>query len=204
MNIPSIPDAAVGAVAAALIGGVIAFLGLVIAKENKISEFRQAWIDGLRAELADFLAYAELVAGARTAKFGSPIDLYKEAHPHFAGYKTAGSSIRLRLNSEEALCQSILKAMDQLDDALGKSPMDMSECQTCENEIIEASKLFLKQEWGKVRLGEPIFRATKRFALAFMFALLAWGVWSWGGDNLLTNFSDYLQSKLTTWSSPLK
>ncbi|HBZ2528766.1 TPA: hypothetical protein MG510_23905, partial [Klebsiella pneumoniae] len=41
-----------GAIIAALIAGFIAFIGMVIAKENKISEFRQEWIKELRGNIA--------------------------------------------------------------------------------------------------------------------------------------------------------
>ena len=41
---------------AALLAGAIAALTLIVNKENKISEFRQAWIDGLREDLTNFLS----------------------------------------------------------------------------------------------------------------------------------------------------
>jgi hypothetical protein len=47
-----IPDQAVGAVIAAIIAGSIALLGLIISKEQKVSEFRQQWIDALRQDIA--------------------------------------------------------------------------------------------------------------------------------------------------------
>ena len=46
-----IPSVAVGAVVAALIAGTVSLLGLIISKEQKTSEFRQAWIDALRNDL---------------------------------------------------------------------------------------------------------------------------------------------------------
>lgn len=50
-----VPDAAIGAIAAASIAGLLAFLSLIIAKENKTSEFRQAWIDSLRLDLSKLI-----------------------------------------------------------------------------------------------------------------------------------------------------
>lgn len=44
-------DLSVGAVGAAMIAAFVSFLGLIIGKEQKTSEFRQAWIDALRSEL---------------------------------------------------------------------------------------------------------------------------------------------------------
>ncbi len=39
--------AAVIAFLGALVGSLVAYVGLLISKESKISEFRQAWIDAL-------------------------------------------------------------------------------------------------------------------------------------------------------------
>jgi len=40
------------AIVVAIIAGAFSFLGLVLSKEQKVSELRQAWIDGLREDLA--------------------------------------------------------------------------------------------------------------------------------------------------------
>lgn len=40
----------------ALIAGSLAYLGLVLSKEQKVTEFRKAWIYELRTELASLLA----------------------------------------------------------------------------------------------------------------------------------------------------
>ena len=64
MTFPAIPDAAIGAIAAASIAGLLAFLGLIIAKENKTSEFRQAWIDSLRLDLSKLISNARAIRGA--------------------------------------------------------------------------------------------------------------------------------------------
>lgn len=48
-------DAGTASVIAAIIAAAAAGVGLVITKENKTSEFRQDWIDGLREELAELM-----------------------------------------------------------------------------------------------------------------------------------------------------
>ena len=37
---------------AAFFAGVVSMVGLIIAKEQRVSDFRQAWIDALRGEIA--------------------------------------------------------------------------------------------------------------------------------------------------------
>jgi hypothetical protein len=55
---------AIGAIAAALIAGLIFLLSLVISKEQKISDFRQEWINSLRSEIAALIAHANAICGA--------------------------------------------------------------------------------------------------------------------------------------------
>ena len=42
----------------AVIAALVSLLGLIISKENRISDFRQAWIDALRAEIVGLIARA--------------------------------------------------------------------------------------------------------------------------------------------------
>ena len=43
---------------AAIVGGFFSFVSLVSSKEQKVSEFRQEWIDGLRDDLSVFFSSA--------------------------------------------------------------------------------------------------------------------------------------------------
>ena len=61
-QIPPTIFVAAGTIAAALISGTIAFLNLIISKEQAVSEFRQRWIDALREEIADFLSAANSIS----------------------------------------------------------------------------------------------------------------------------------------------
>jgi hypothetical protein len=89
MPIPIIPEMAVGAVVSASIGGLLAFLGLVIAKENKTSEFRQAWIDSLRQDLAKMMASANAIRGAIIVGFTSKEDFFRATEKHFVDINQA-------------------------------------------------------------------------------------------------------------------
>src|SRR5947208_1351430 len=50
--------AAAGAFLVAWIAGAFSLLGLIISKEQKVSEFRQSWIDALRNDLGLLVAHA--------------------------------------------------------------------------------------------------------------------------------------------------
>jgi len=54
--------ATIGAVTAALIAGFFSYINLVSAKEQKISEFRQAWIDDLRDAICKYIASLSYLA----------------------------------------------------------------------------------------------------------------------------------------------
>src|SRR6218665_2619513 len=67
MSVADLPAQALAAVAtlvASLIAAAVAFVNLTLTTELKTSEFRQAWIDGLREGLAKFLGAARAFARA--------------------------------------------------------------------------------------------------------------------------------------------
>ena len=179
MAFPIIPDAAVGAVAAASIGGLLAFLGLVVAKENKTSEFRQAWIDALRQDLAKMIARANAIRGAVAVGFKDKESLFKATEAHFVEINQVAASIRLRLNQEEHGCKEILMGIDKLESLMIDAPaIDLAACRVCEREILAHARTFLKGEWRRVRRGEPVFFVTKWTGLGLILAGVGWLVWT--------------------------
>ena len=62
LNIPPHIYVALGAVTAALIAGYFSFVGLISAKEGKVSEFRQSWIDAFRSELSEYVSTMRALA----------------------------------------------------------------------------------------------------------------------------------------------
>ncbi|HKE96605.1 MAG TPA: hypothetical protein VKB34_20010, partial [Povalibacter sp.] len=63
-ELPAQSIVAIATVVASLIAGVFSFVNLTLNKEQKTSEFRQAWIDALRADLSAFFAAARAFARA--------------------------------------------------------------------------------------------------------------------------------------------
>ena len=58
-ELPVFSIVAMATVTASLITAIISFVNLTLTKEQKISEFRQAWIDALREDLSIFLLVQE-------------------------------------------------------------------------------------------------------------------------------------------------
>jgi hypothetical protein len=85
----------------ASIAAVVALVGLVASNEQKTSEFRQAWIDGLRNDLATYLSRINAAYDAKSAGFAIKPELWKVVREDMASMNGASSRIKLRLNHKE-------------------------------------------------------------------------------------------------------
>lgn len=178
MTFSSVPDAAIGAIAAASIAGLLAFLGLIAAKENKTSEFRQAWIDALRLDLSKLISNARAIRGAVAVGYDEKSKLFDATEKFFIEINQVAVAIRLRVNPEEEACQLILAGIAELERLMIDCPaMDLVACRACEEKIIEQAQILLKSEWTRVRRGELIFVLTKWigfFVISVGLGLLIW------------------------------
>jgi hypothetical protein len=168
----TIPDVAIGGIAAAIITALITFLGLIISKENKTSEFRQAWIDALRADFSSLLAHLHALRGTIKV-LGITPESWKEARPDIVAVNQALSGIRLRLNPTEKQSKTIFVLLDSLE-AKFKPGEALIDCDFggLEKELIKEAQVFLKTEWKRVRSGELVFR----IALSLSIMLVAAGL----------------------------
>lgn len=168
----ALPDIAIGAIGAALIAGAVSLLGLVISKEQKVSEFRQAWIDALRTDVASLISHVNAIHGAIQAGFaGQGQKMWQYAREDFIGANSATANIRLRLNPSEEQCKEVLRLVSELERemAVGRMP-DHARLDAIENELVASAQVLLKAEWMRVRKGELVYRVGKAVAA---FAILA-------------------------------
>ena len=172
-----------GPIIAACIAAAVSFLALVISKENKTSEFRQAWIDGLRQDLVQFAANLRRL----------------EAQPTYVDWKALTSSnmqeaieaaneralrtdffaenrlrllqsryaIRLRLNPDESNGEALLAQVDRALEAYYSSEDVEPELET----LMKLAQPFLKLEWERVKKGEPVFSRSV-LAIKWLAAIL--------------------------------
>ena len=166
-----LPDIAIGAIGAALIAGAVSLLGLVISKEQKVSEFRQAWIDALRTDVASLISHVNAIHGAIQAGFGGQGQMWQHAREDFIGANSATANIRLRLNPSEKQSKEVLRLVSELERemAVGSMP-DHARLDAMENELVASVQVLLKAEWMRVRKGELVYRVAKAVAA---FAILA-------------------------------
>ncbi|MDQ0124656.1 hypothetical protein J2W17_003610 [Pseudomonas lini] len=168
-------DLLVPAIAALVVGLIAAVVSLVVsilAKDQKTSEFRQAWIDALRNDVSQLIAQlgvkittTEIIRGKSTEQ----VDEYLLAHQK--DYVEIGmliSRIRLRLNpGEHEKLIHLLMNMDNFQDSGMEARIEAISVET---------QQILKTEWDRVKVGEPSFVWLKRISKAGFFSVLAVGV----------------------------
>ncbi|WP_455928781.1 hypothetical protein [Pseudomonas fluorescens] len=160
-----------GPIAAALVAGLISFAITVLAKDQKTSEFRQAWIDGLRADLADFAGLAGTMVAVLNVKQlrGEDASSYVlERHDDFTKMDSLITRIRLRLNPDEhGEILEFLKDFRSCRPATSRAEVDQAV-----ERVVACGQKILKSEWRRVKRGEPAFQWLKRVSLVFVVAAL--------------------------------
>jgi hypothetical protein len=173
-NIPPQALIAIGTVAAALIAAALSYVNLTLTKEQKTSEFRQAWIDGLREDLSKFFAALRTVARAEGAFYKTGENYEKQNFPwsreQVAGQRQAASEmiyrIKLRLNPDE---EAHIKLYELLQLALTeqknlkKTSFDSDPTIKAIDSASDYARPVLKAEWLRVKAGERPFRIARNW-----------------------------------------
>lgn len=170
----------VGAIAVALIGGGISLALAILTKDQKTSEFRQAWIDALRDDVSKLVAHMSVVKSISTIVKEMPEDEKQKfilsKQEHFLETVVVVTRIRLRLNrkKDKKLIDLVAKT-----DGLGKNPD--AYVQRVEDIVVEAQSV-LKTEWKRVKKGEWSFRLLKYFSLLVLLGgtWMSYTVWKHG------------------------
>ncbi len=151
----------------AFIGVLVSFVGLIISKEQKISDFRQEWIDRLRDDISELVGNLSLLSNAwllveneykKDKKVGDTF--LKENIVTIRNIDTLVSRSKLRLNPDKD--KDLIGILD-LCEQLTCSPRELTS-KTFINNVnkleIECHKVF-KTEWQRVKKGEPIYKTVK-------------------------------------------
>ncbi|WP_318466273.1 hypothetical protein [Photobacterium leiognathi] len=189
----NIPLAPLATVVAALITALMAFVNLTLSKEQKTSEFRQAWIDGLRDELAIFFSSARALCrvmeesqNGLSSNVGMEIFSFDKNCISKMRLDSANAlyKIQLRLNPTEEqhikliqLLRDSIAIQNQINREGGK---DYTKALDAIDIAVESSQQILKLEWKRVKSGEVIFRVSRGLffpviiavTLFFIYALM--------------------------------
>ena len=155
----------VQAVLVAIFGLIAAFAAAWISHSAKISEFRQAWIDGLRKDIAAYVGLAE-----RWFRKWDEINLFpseekgrrerEELFPIANEARVVLGRIRMRINPEpNPNSQQDAELLQSLDDLLNPGQVDpsspLSSWQRLADIALNNARRTLKREWEvakKIRL----------------------------------------------------
>lgn len=184
MEIPAPAYTTIGAISAAIIAGGISFLVTVLSKDQKTSEFRQAWIDSLRNDIAElislYLVITDIVRGMRREGKSSEVigEYLVQKDEHFCKLEIAEARIKLRLNPKEH--NKLFAALLTLRQSTKTGNyMDSSVVDDLVAKLIAESQDVLKKEWKRVKRGEPVFVATKVVSILIIFiAITLWAVYA--------------------------
>ena len=169
MDFPMQAYTAIGAISAATIAGGISFISTVLAKEQKTSEFRQAWIDALRDNIAEeislFITITSSVRGmVEDGKTREEINAYLfEKEDSFRKIEMVHARIMLRINPKEHA--RLLNLVLALEEYAKDSLLDRNKAQDLVNQLTKETQTVLKTEWKRVKSGETVFFATKWISL---------------------------------------
>jgi hypothetical protein len=182
-DLPAQSIAAIATLVAALITGAISFVNLTLTKEQKTSEFRQAWIDALREDLAQFLGAARAFARAIETlhQFGpdykskAPLSITDEKVSDLR-YQAAETfcRIQLRLNPDEPehteLLRLLRRAIEEQNTMLASGGGIDATMKAIESATAYAQPV-LKKEWERVKHGELPFRIARNWVAPIVVLL---------------------------------
>ncbi|MNZ22201.1 hypothetical protein D3C78_392850 [compost metagenome] len=168
-------DLLVPAVAALFVGLIAGFVSLVVSilsKDQKTSEFRQIWIDGLRDDVSNLVAHLSMIkfiAEIVNEREASEVEEYViERQEQFREIQRLVFRTRLRLNPAEH--GTLIATLCLLEDAPANKMGMYSE------EITVEAQDILKMEWERVKRGEPSFVWLKRISKGGIYSVLALGI----------------------------
>lgn len=162
-------DVSFGAVGAAAIGAIVSLLTLIISKEAKTSEFRQAWIDALRADIAEAISKTSFLL----------MILYDRHEGHvitglnetYSQTSAALARIELRLNlleDDHIALQGLIREAERMIRAAEDGEYDPERASALSDRTVQQTQVILKKEWDRVRNGETTFQQTKACALLIL------------------------------------
>lgn len=166
-----------GAIVVGVMAGIVGLTVAILSKEAKVSEFRQIWINELRADLAELVALVEMVCYSVDARksFANPQPTDTEFrewvrgtyHADLVKARMLGNRIALRLNPEEDA--ELLKACQEMSRL---SPFQVAGIDAKALAIVDLARSKLKAEWAVVKEGEPIFKKLKTYFKYAVWALV--------------------------------
>ena len=170
-------------VAVAILAGLFSFVVTILTKEQKTSEFRQAWVDALRCDLSEFASILislsdifEIKSELGHTRLEVGNHLLDDKHAEVRQLEGLRIRILLRLNPKEH--KALIALIQEAYNFIG-TRRKQEDGHKLIAEFIEKSQDVLKSEWRRVKRGELSFWITKWvsfavFALTVLVAVIQW------------------------------
>lgn len=175
--------AASATILVALISSLVSLLSLIISKEQKISDFRQAWIDALRQDTATLLANAKIICASLMVSPMNP-EKWATLKDNVLALNELSAKIKLRLNTREEEHKAVQKTLEAHDAefALGLTVPNAANVVEIEKNLVAQTQIVLKQAWNTVRDGETTYKVAKGLTIvaigATSFAFVSLGLFA--------------------------
>jgi hypothetical protein len=173
----------------ALIAAFVSFIGLVISKEQKISEFRQNWIDKFREDVSDLLGAINLIIESwitanRPGIQGKKVedDFIKERSGDIRHINVLIARCKLRLNPEKDT--NLIDKLSELKYiSINPKMLSGNNCNILLEDVESMTHALFKQEWERVKEGEKTFRFVKNILFITIIISILLTI-SWFGLNI--------------------
>lgn len=179
--IPKELIAAIATVAAAIIAGLVAVASATLSKDAKISEFRLAWMDELRSEIAELVARCHYLLNfprrlrEDNADEKAPAAILEKMAPDIVIIQQRAAMIRMRLDPKKH--NNVIGLIDRVETVDWMHTEDSEDASNLLLELQTASRDLLFGEWGRVKAGDgshKIIRTTfKYLTVLFLGVLIA-------------------------------
>ena len=164
-----VSDVVLGAVIAVIGAIIAALIAAFIARAIKISEFRQAWINDLRTDMADYISKAHewvdlYMACNRENKQEKKDEIHSKREKVKRDALRVFHRIQLRFNTHDKNAEALLTDLsDLLDHSKLTQNNEYSEWRHLSNEAVLKARRLLKKEWEVTKsLSSKIYRLRKR------------------------------------------
>ncbi len=164
-----------GAMFAALVAGFFAFMNLVALKENKVSEFRQDWINSLRDSISCYISSLTYLStlymhhGEKNVDKKDKFDMARDIEEIYLKVNESYNDIVFRINENEKskkgkrVNNEFLTALRKTREHHNKS--QFTEARIACHDLRDKAKPLLKFEWKRVKNGELNYRISKYFSI---------------------------------------
>ena len=165
-----------------LIGGLFSLTGLIISKDQKISEFREKWINNLRDEVSNFISTSlYIITYAKMAKMENPdknkreiinLDFLKNISEQYEVSEQYYAKIKIRLSNNKEY-KEFNDCLYEIKCYVTKDPFDSDDkFDAIQERLMEITNELIKNEWIKVKKGENSFLNIQKVLISLLLVII--------------------------------